>query len=78
MSDVPRIEWVRMMFAEFDKDGSGSISVKECKKMLRKLKVSDAEVESLVSKHDSSGDGELQYDEFVAFLMDQQTNDLQD
>ena len=62
---------MRMMFQEYDKDSNGSVSVKECKKMLRKLAISDSEVEALVMRHDTSGDGELQYDEFVAFLIEQ-------
>jgi Ca2+-binding EF-hand superfamily protein len=57
------------MFHEFDKDGSGSVSVDEVKVMLRKLQMPDNEIENLVAIHDKNNDGELQYDEFVSFLL---------
>lgn len=56
------------MFNEFDKDKSGSVSVAEAKPILRKVGLSDEEIEDLVAKHDTNKDGELQYDEFVSFL----------
>ena len=57
------------MFHEFDTDGSGSVSVEEVKGMLRKLHMPDNEIETLVAMHDTNNDGELQYDEFVSFLL---------
>jgi len=66
---VFRAKHIREMFHEFDKDNSGSISVNEVKVMLRKLNMSDDEIETLVSIHDRNNDGELQYDEFVGFLL---------
>ena len=57
------------MFHEFDKDGSGAVSVDEAKSMLRQLGMPDGEVETLVAMYDSNNDGELQYDEFVSFLI---------
>ncbi len=57
------------MFREFDKDHSGTVSVEEAKFMLRKLNIPDEEIETLVSIHDRNKDGELQYEEFVSFLL---------
>ena len=57
------------MFKEFDKDNSGSISVREAKLMLRKLGIPDGEIETLVAIYDKNRDGELQYEEFVSFLL---------
>lgn len=57
------------MFKEFDKDNSGSISLHEAKLMLRRLRIPDSEVETLVAIHDKNQDGELQYEEFVEFLL---------
>ena len=57
------------MFHTFDTDHSKSISVEEAKIMLRRLDISDEEVELLVANHDKNKDGELQYDEFVGFLL---------
>ena len=48
------------MFNEFDKDGSGSISIEEAKVMLRRLDIPANEVENLVAIHDTNNDGELQ------------------
>ena len=57
------------MFDEFDRDKNGSISTAEVKIMLRKLNMCDQEIENLIAIHDKNKDGELQYDEFVGFLL---------
>ena len=64
-----RADQIQKMFNEFDKDGSGSVSVSEAKDVLRKLKIPDHEIEALVAQHDKNNDGELQYEEFVSFLL---------
>jgi len=64
-----RIEQVREMFNEFDADHSGAVSVDEAKPILRKLGLCDREIEDLIAKHDTNHDGELQYEEFVSFLL---------
>ena len=56
------------MFDEFDKDKNGSVSVDEARPILRKLGLSDVDIEALIRKHDTNKDGELQYNEFVSFL----------
>ncbi len=57
------------MFRQFDQDGSGTVSTEEAKVMLRKLSMPDEEIELLVAMHDRNNDGELQYHEFVTFLL---------
>ena len=66
---VYRAQKIKEMFREFDSDGSGSISVEEAKVMLRQLNIPDEEVETLVTLHDTNKDGQLQYDEFVTFVL---------
>ena len=66
---MSRADEIKVMFHEFDKDGSGAVSVDEAKSMLRQLGMPDGEVETLVAMYDSNNDGELQYDEFVSFLI---------
>ena len=57
------------MFEHFDRDGSQSISVTEARSMLRQLNLPDDDVETLVAMYDTNNDGELQYPEFVQFLV---------
>jgi len=57
------------MFSEFDKDNSGSISINEAQTMFSRLGLQEKDVEELVAKYDVDNDGELQYFEFVALLM---------
>lgn len=57
------------MFRECDKDGSGSISTDEVKTMLSSLGIPSEEIETLVTLHDKNQDGELQYEEFVSFVL---------
>ena len=71
LSFIYRATQIKSMFQEFDKDNSGSISVDEAKIMLRQLNIPDAEISTLVSMYDKNNDGELQYDEFVSFLLHQ-------
>ena len=67
-----RIECVRQMFDELDRDRSGSVSVAEVRPSLLGLGLADDEIEALVARHDRNKDGELQFDEFVQFLWAQQ------
>ncbi|KAK2146846.1 hypothetical protein LSH36_582g03035 [Paralvinella palmiformis] len=60
---------IRLLFEQFDQDNSGSVSVDEAKAVLRKIDIPEEEVESLVAIHDRNKDGELQYEEFVTFLL---------
>jgi Ca2+-binding EF-hand superfamily protein len=64
-----RASQIQSIFNEFDKDGSGAVSIEEAKAMLEQIDIPEEEVESLVRMYDSNKDGELQYGEFVAFLL---------
>ncbi|ELU02025.1 hypothetical protein CAPTEDRAFT_91793 [Capitella teleta] len=67
--DEHRASQIQAIFKEFDKDDSGAVSMDEAKLMLEKIGIPAEEVESLVHMYDSNKDGELQYSEFVAFLL---------
>jgi Ca2+-binding EF-hand superfamily protein len=64
-----KAETIKQMFQEYDKDGSGSISVGEAKVMLGRLNMATDEIENMIAMHDKNRDGELQYEEFVSFLL---------
>ena len=59
----------------FDKDGSGTISVNEIVKIMKNFgyPIKKEEAKKMVEEIDVSGDGELDFDEFVT-LMEKQTN----
>jgi len=57
------------VFKTYDKDGSGSISLKELKAMIEELggKLTDEEVEEAMAELDKNGDGTCCFDEFKTF-----------
>ena len=61
-----------MLFEELDVDSSGEVSMEELVGGLEKLgyDVSHAELEQLMQRVDTNGDGLLQLPEFVAGLVD--------
>ena len=58
---------IRKAFKEFDKNGDGHISKTEFKKVMRKqkAKMTEAQLDAMVKKADTSGDGKIDYDEFL-------------
>lgn len=68
----------RKIFEKFDRDGSGTLSTDELKKVIRHPKVIAAfklpnsmtpeEVEEFVQEVDVNGDGEIDYDEFIQII----------
>lgn len=59
---------LRQIFNSIDIDKSGKLSVEEFTQIVRCLnvKASDAEIEALVRKVDLDGDGEIDFEEFIA------------
>ena len=55
---------LKAKFQEFDKDGSGSISMDELRDVIRAMdeQLSDKELETIVYENDIDGDGEITYD----------------
>ena len=64
-----RADKIREMFRQFDKDDSGSVSTEEVKGMLLQLGIPSEQIDKLVKMHDKNQDGELQYEEFVSFVL---------
>eukprot|EP00437_Effrenium_voratum_P004130 CAMPEP_0181423132 /NCGR_PEP_ID=MMETSP1110-20121109/13972_1 /TAXON_ID=174948 /ORGANISM="Symbiodinium sp., Strain CCMP421" /LENGTH=1183 /DNA_ID=CAMNT_0023546251 /DNA_START=81 /DNA_END=3632 /DNA_ORIENTATION=- len=68
---MPADQTVLKAFQRFDKDGSGSITRDELSQVLRGLKSSewdDDSIDQLLAAADSSGDGQLQVEEFVKWI----------
>ena len=63
-------------FRVFDKDGSGSLSVAELQAVLTRpgggAALSEDEVQEIIAEFDTNHDGELQFEEFVAFFASSQ------
>ena len=59
------------VFMVFDKDGSGTISPDELRSAMRVIgeKLTDDEIEDAIKLADTSGDGEVDYDEFIQFVL---------
>lgn len=63
-----RIAEIRRKFSEFDEDGSGSVSATEAHQILQKeLAFTPAQSAELVARYDKNNDGQLSFEEFVAF-----------
>lgn len=59
------------VFMVFDRDGSGTISPDELRTAMRVIgeKLTDDEIEDAIRLADSGGDGEVDYDEFIQFVL---------
>jgi calcium-dependent protein kinase len=62
---------LREMFLEIDRDGSGSITVKEFKAALRRKgqTINEAAAQQILQMADINGDGELDYEEFLSSMI---------
>jgi len=67
-------ENLRKAFEHFDEDGSGSITKDELRKALEAsgtaADLSEAELDAIIADADKDGDGLIDYEEFVAMMMD--------
>ena len=61
---------INNLFRVLDKDGNGSISADELRFVMTYdgEKITDKEVEELISEADSDGDGEINLEEFVMMV----------
>ena len=70
--DVPesKLKEYKEAFEMFDKDGSGTISVSEIRKILRNFgnQVTESEVKDMIKDIDADGSGELDFEEFVTLM----------
>ena len=57
-------------FSVFDKDGNGYISSAELRHVMTNLgeKLTDEEVDEMIREADIDGDGQVNYEEFVAMM----------
>ena len=73
--DIPedKINEYKEAFDMFDKDKSGTISANEITKIMKNFgnPVSKKEVETMIAEIDTSGDGELDFEEFVTLMQKQ-------
>ena len=62
---------LRDVFTVFDKDQSGTISADELKSVMKVIgeKLTEQEIEDAIRLADTTGDGEVDYDEFIAFVL---------
>lgn len=74
--DIPedKIADYKEAFDMFDKEGNGTISAKEITKIMKNFgnPMPFSEVQKMIEEIDTSGDGELDFEEFVT-LMEKQT-----
>ncbi|XP_075396736.1 calmodulin-alpha-like [Tenrec ecaudatus] len=67
MKDTESEEEIRKAFRIFDKDGRGYISVAELRHVMTNLgeKLTDEEINEMITEADVHGEGEVNYEEFV-------------
>ena len=79
--DVPeeKLAEYKEAFDMFDKDHSGGISIDEISKIMKNFgnPMSKAEIKEMIKDLDVSGDGELDFEEFVT-LMEKQVAEVED
>ena len=74
--DVPqeKLDEYKEAFDMFDKDHSGTISIDEIAKIMKNFgnPLSKDEIREMIKDIDTSGDGELDFDEFVTLMQRQE------
>ena len=70
-TEMDRVRMLRDWFEALDADGSGDISVDELEEPLISIGLvsSKQDLEEMIKKYDSSGDGEIDFQEFVKMVM---------
>ena len=69
-SENSETDEIKTAFAIFDKDGNGYISSAELRHVMTNLgeKLTDEEVDEMIREADIDGDGQVNYEEFVAMM----------
>ena len=62
---------LRDVFTVFDKEQSGTISAEELKSVMQVIgeKLTEQEIEDAIKMADTTGDGEVDYEEFISFIL---------
>lgn len=70
--DDPELERdLRAAFSVFDQDGNGYLSreeLREAVRVIREDEITDEELEKLIRRADRDGDGQINFDEFYAYI----------
>ncbi|XP_072033634.1 neo-calmodulin-like [Amphiura filiformis] len=71
VADTESEEEIRDAFRVFDKDGNGLISAAELRHVMTNLgeKLTEEEVDEMIREADISGDGQVNYEEFVRMIV---------
>ncbi|KAF9158717.1 hypothetical protein DFQ26_007300 [Actinomortierella ambigua] len=71
MKDTDSEEEIREAFKVFDKDNNGYISAAELRHVLTNLgeRLSEVEVDEMITEADTDGDGQINYEEFVRMML---------
>ena len=71
------VKELRNVFSVFDKDSSGTIDLEELRTAIRAIgeALTDEDIETCMELADTSGDGEVDYDEFIHFIMREDEDD---
>lgn len=66
--DDDQVSELRALFREIDEDGTGLIKASELADVLKKsdVKVSEQEIQHMISEIDYHGNGKINYSEFLA------------
>ena len=58
-------------FKVFDREGNGYITSQELKHVMLKVadELTEEEVDAMIKQADVNGDGQIEYEEFIALLM---------
>ena len=70
MSDKDTREDINKVFRLFDEDNSGSISIKNLRRVAKELgeNLTDEELQEMVERADSNGDGQVSADDFYNIM----------
>ena len=71
MSNNARGRELAEAFKVFDREGNGYITSQELKHVMLKVadELTEEEVDAMIKQADVNGDGQIEYEEFIALLM---------